>query len=356
MHRCEPAGYRIPRSDGCASVELYAVMKSCWNENPAERPDFEDLVDQIQDVWDMDDVVEVNQSHKKLAIGVDTTPQPADSHHQRSNSDDTQWHVPYSPSVFFTGRDTEIQQLRKQLKDCSCVSCRIGISSYGGAGKTQLMLQLAWTAKHEYTGGVYWIEADSAERLRRSVVGIAEVLGVESSIRDVQKHRECAGVVVAAILQQAQQKGKCLLCIDAADDAEVVQLLSTVYFPPELALHGDIIYTSRTSDRAIWALLAGCDPIQLGMMPPEDAAVLLFRVANGLRESSCEEAVTGMRQMPPHEQAALRDLAGNNSSIGIYFDDHHAFCLWHSWIPFTLALSLMQWKSDLVMRKYICRS
>ena len=35
---------------------------------------------------------------------------------------------------------------------------RFGISQYGGAGKTQLMLKYAWLNRFAYSGGVYMIE------------------------------------------------------------------------------------------------------------------------------------------------------------------------------------------------------
>jgi hypothetical protein len=38
-------------------------------------------------------------------------------------------------------------------------SLRVLVSSYGGAGKTQLMLKYAWEQREYYTGGIFWVEA-----------------------------------------------------------------------------------------------------------------------------------------------------------------------------------------------------
>ena len=62
------------------------------------------------------------------------------------------------------------------------VLVRAGICSYGGAGKTQLMLKYAWDNRKYYSGGVFWVEADTAHRIRRDFIGICKHLGKEGTI------------------------------------------------------------------------------------------------------------------------------------------------------------------------------
>uniref|UniRef100_A0A914PNH0 receptor protein-tyrosine kinase n=1 Tax=Panagrolaimus davidi TaxID=227884 RepID=A0A914PNH0_9BILA len=43
-------GHRLPRPQHC-SLELYKVMLSCWDENPANRPTFDTLQDDVEKVF-----------------------------------------------------------------------------------------------------------------------------------------------------------------------------------------------------------------------------------------------------------------------------------------------------------------
>jgi hypothetical protein len=42
-------GYRLDKPDEC-SDEIYAVMKSCWLENPDARPTFPDLFERLEKI------------------------------------------------------------------------------------------------------------------------------------------------------------------------------------------------------------------------------------------------------------------------------------------------------------------
>ncbi|XP_063688287.1 uncharacterized protein LOC134821464 isoform X2 [Bolinopsis microptera] len=48
-------GYRMERPDGC-SLEIYDIMKDCWQEDPDLRPPFDDLSHTIQQLMNLDSV------------------------------------------------------------------------------------------------------------------------------------------------------------------------------------------------------------------------------------------------------------------------------------------------------------
>ena len=49
-------GYRMERPDGC-SLEIYDIMKDCWQEDPDLRPPFDDLSHTIQQLMNLDTAV-----------------------------------------------------------------------------------------------------------------------------------------------------------------------------------------------------------------------------------------------------------------------------------------------------------
>ena len=46
----------MERPDGC-SLEIYDIMKDCWQEDPDLRPPFDDLSHTIQQLMNLDSVV-----------------------------------------------------------------------------------------------------------------------------------------------------------------------------------------------------------------------------------------------------------------------------------------------------------
>ena len=54
-------GYRMERPDGC-SLEIYDIMKDCWQEDPDLRPPFDDLSHTIQQLMNLDSAVCFNVS------------------------------------------------------------------------------------------------------------------------------------------------------------------------------------------------------------------------------------------------------------------------------------------------------
>ena len=231
------------------------------------------------------------------------------SSHRIDSPEDGYWHVPYYPSIFFTGRINELQQIRSALTGGkSSTTARFGISQHGGSGKTQLMLRYAWEDRQSYPGGIYLIESDSPERLQQSILEFAEQLGVADKIKAKTTPR-AVGTIISEALMDIQ--GPWLLCVDNADESDVLNLLSHVYFPPSRDIsHGHLIVTSRSGDSKHWSELGIGEPLVLEMMPLSDAAICLFRCSTGKWRESSNEILQEISQKSDEEIDALFALVG----------------------------------------------
>ncbi len=89
----------------------------------------------------------------------------------------TLWAMPYPRNPFFTGRDPLLEQLHQQLAHEHRVafSQSIVLSGLGGIGKTQTAIEYAYRHVHDCTA-VFWIGAETAERLVSSFLTLAETL------------------------------------------------------------------------------------------------------------------------------------------------------------------------------------
>ena len=152
------------------------------------------------------------------------------------------------PDGCFTGRNSELEQLRRQLLGTGSGRAsltgdpggrRESIVQYGGAGKTTLMRKFARDHRSEYPGGVFWVDADGAERLRSSFLRLVRDLGGEAN--DEAEHESVAAAAQVAL--NARSPSQWLLCIDNADDEEVLDLLQLHYLPGQL--RGSVLVTSR---------------------------------------------------------------------------------------------------------------
>src|ERR1051326_7941000 len=89
------------------------------------------------------------------------------------------WSVPLPRNPFFTGREAILETLHTQLGITQAVALTQthALHGLGGIGKTQLALEYAYRHALEYSA-VFWIEAETDETARSSLLRMAEVLQV----------------------------------------------------------------------------------------------------------------------------------------------------------------------------------
>lgn len=144
------------------------------------------------------------------------------------------WAVPYPRNLFFTGRAPLLQELHQRLvhEHRAVLSQSMVLSSLGGIGKTQTAIEYAYRHIHDYTA-LFWIGAETAERLVSSFVTLAETLKLPEWLES-EKPR-----IVNAVLRRLSTHQGWLLIFDNVEDLEVVKP-----FVPTVP-HGAIIFTTR---------------------------------------------------------------------------------------------------------------
>ncbi|XP_014557063.1 hypothetical protein COCVIDRAFT_37372 [Bipolaris victoriae FI3] len=154
----------------------------------------------------------------------------------------------------------------------------ISIVGFGGSGKTQLMLQYAWTHRDTY-GVVLWIDAQSLDFLNDTFSLAAEQLGLVLPRTWVSNSRTTTTVApfipklqrnVDAIQKELRRRNqKWLILIDRADEIHMIDQLPK-YFPS--APGGYIIVSSRRQE----AERLGGHAIKLKGLPLDSAQQLLI--------------------------------------------------------------------------------
>ena len=337
-------GFRMPQENvRHASPKFFALMHQTWLANANDRPSFRELRHHIANIDDMvDDDAGAPAASKAMVDVIAGRTATYGSTYGQSGEDGVKWYSPYTPTNLFTGRGRELQELtanlikkqdaldaqieeqieaqrfgivRGSVEAIEQTSFRVAICSYGGSGKTQLMLRYAWINRHYYTGGVFWVEADTALRLRRGFIGILAHLGRENTISN---QNDNAAVAAAAFQALNAVEGKWLLCVDAADREAEISMLAYCYITSQLNC-GHIVVTSRRSDVGMIKTMSITPEsiTNLTMMSRSDAAVYLYRAAKGMTTSSYDEILSLIGQLDLAEREALEALIGNTEKCGL---------------------------------------
>ena len=85
---------------------------------------------------------------------------------------------------YFSGREDELRALEDAFDIAgSSTPCNkvIGICGLGGCGKTTLAAEYSWRCRDFYTGGVFWVSAESETFFRNSITELAFKLGTFDS-------------------------------------------------------------------------------------------------------------------------------------------------------------------------------
>lgn len=188
--------------------------------------------------------------------------------------------LPFSPNPMFTGREAELEALRRGLQERweVAVTQTIAVHGLGGVGKTQLAVQYAWQHLREFDA-VLWTRAESPQTFEASLAILASVLRLPEA-----KERE-QSVQLQSVLGWLADHDRWLLIADNADTDEAARALCD-RLPPSLP--GQVLITSRISD---WPV--NIQDIELDLLSPDDATrYLLDRVARR-RHNAGDEVAAG---------------------------------------------------------------
>ncbi len=112
------------------------------------------------------------------------------------------------------------------------------IHGLGGIGKTRLAVEYAWRTAEQFPGGVFFVAAESPDRLQASLAALAA-----ADLLALPEHRATdEQELVAAVLRRLRDHGGWLMILDNADTAEAAAAVEELL--PRLH-QGRVLITSR---------------------------------------------------------------------------------------------------------------
>jgi WD40 repeat protein len=168
----------------------------------------------------------------------------------------------------FKGRATQLDTLHRTLKSPGGKAAIIPARSEqpDGIGKTQLAVEYAYRYRSYYPGGIYWINAGAS--WTREVARLADLVGLSPVRLDTPEPDY--GLAAAFRDYLLEQGGEVLLILhDVENPRDVLQR----EISPKLkltALNARLLLVTRQRD-----LPAGFAPIEVGVLPPDEACALL---------------------------------------------------------------------------------
>jgi len=219
--------------------------------------------------------------------------------------------VPYPRNPFFTGREEILQHVHAHLGTGTSQSsaCLYPYALHGlaGIGKTQIALEYAYRFARDYRA-VFWIEAETIERIIASFMRIAECLQVPER-RDADQQR-----VIAAVQHWLQVSSDWLLIWD---NLEALDLLH--HFLPPMG-QGAVLLTTRNQALSISILKIAVAP-----MEREEGVLFLMRRANILGSPATREQVQQLAGKLSDEHAAADAVYTTLGGLPLALDQAGAY-------------------------------
>ncbi|QBD82946.1 helix-turn-helix domain-containing protein [Ktedonosporobacter rubrisoli] len=201
------------------------------------------------------------------------------------------WGVPFPRNLVFTGHEDTLELLQRFLSPARSVSLPKLVSLHGlaGVGKTQLALEIAYRCVLEYRA-IFWIEAETAERVLSSLERVARLLGLtKDGVVDQQR-------IIEDVIHWLSTHDKWLLIWDNIEDLDLLQRFLS------LSWQGAFLLTTRQQGLSTLARSIEVLPLE------EEAALLLLLRRAGMAEhaSGPEQIFRLAEQEPATYDAAIQ--------------------------------------------------
>ena len=231
-----------------------------------------------------EDVTEVKEEIETLKHKVQVGP------HKGDNDDDDDDILCTAPIGLteFTGRKSELEWLERNLvllnpeKKPGTSCCIKTICGLGGCGKTSLAIEFAWRCKHRFPGGVFWVNGESNENVRKSVVEILSFVNISASVTD-----NIEDILNKFVSWLSIMKRPWLLVVDNADElndpncpAGVKKICKGLWQRTHLPRkHGHILVTTRANatQSRTFLKISRDDCLKLQCFSEEDGALFLMQ-------------------------------------------------------------------------------
>ncbi|CUS07583.1 unnamed protein product [Tuber aestivum] len=187
-----------------------------------------------------------------------------------SNSKEPEFHwmVAYSRNDTFTGRKDIIAHLKELLEDRNY--SRVALYGLGGAGKTQIALEYVHQCKG--LSHVFWVHGSSFLKFGEDYRRIFQTVGISHGGPEPSENEQLSEVKKWF---ESPASGSWIMILDNADnEADFSGNKSPVSrFVPQSS-SGKIVITTRSR---VVASRQGCNVVEVGKMPAEEARELFFQ-------------------------------------------------------------------------------
>jgi transcriptional regulator with XRE-family HTH domain len=219
------------------------------------------------------------------------------------------WHLPTPSNPYFTGREEVLHALHRRLHVDQAVALTqsYALHGLGGIGKTQIALEYAYRYALEYAA-IFWIGAETSERIVSSLLHIAELLG-QPELQDADQRQ-----IVAAVQRWLNNHRRWLLIWDNVDDLGLI-----LPFLPS-ARQGAMLFTTRC--QTLGTLAHG---MVLQPMTEDEGVLFLLRRSRLLDPTEPAGRVKEIELSAPAEYAAARELVGAMDGLPLALDQVGAY-------------------------------
>ncbi|KAJ5649352.1 uncharacterized protein N7484_003075 [Penicillium longicatenatum] len=207
--------------------------------------------------------------------GIEPTYSDISKIQQANSQSQTHYVIPSIASHHFTGRVDTLSSLKHKIF-FQKKTYEVALFGLGGAGKTQVALQLAYWAKEHMPGhSIFWVSASSEGSFKQAYSEIARQLAIHKATDD-----ETVMQLVQRYLS-SEAAGPWLLIVDNADNLELLFGSADVpglygYLPDSRS--GVMLLTTRSREVAV--SFAERDIIEIQKMMPAEATALFEKVVD----------------------------------------------------------------------------
>jgi hypothetical protein len=221
--------------------------------------------------------------------------------------------ITLQPNALFTGRESDLRQLAKELKTGRTTVVSAGI---GGVGKTSLAVEFAHRYGQYFAGGVFWLSFANPESIASEIAacggaGALRLPGFEGLKFDDQ---------VGRVIQEWQSDTPRLLIFDNCEDPALIRQ----YRPATGGCR--VLITSRNPQ---WEQSLGVEVLPLDVLPRAESIALLRRFRADLSESEANALAEAMGDLPLALHLSGSFLARYGESIAEYLDQLASVSLVH---------------------------
>ena len=279
------------------NVSTILIEVAAFNKFLNQRDDLRNTIEVICDDLDeykssisrlQEDFMEVKEEVKTLKHKAQVCPHKGNENDDEEDDDDDILCTAPIGLTEFTGRKSELEWLESNLgllnpeKKPGTSSCIKTICGLGGCGKTSLAIEFAWRYKHRFPGGVFWVNGENDENVRKSVVEILTFVNISASVTD-----NIEDILNKFVSWLSKMKRPWLLVVDNADElndptcpAGVKKICKGMLQRTHLSRkHGHILVTTRANatESKTFLKISNDDCLNLQCFSEEEGALFLMQ-------------------------------------------------------------------------------